>query len=312
MSDVATRSIDARPRWTEFVPPLARVRVAIVVLLLALVYWPTVRHLMVARWIHDADWSHGWLIPVFSGYFLYAHRDELRRVILRGSAAGAVVLALSLAAFFTSAWWGRWGYIQAITVVSSIFGVTLLMGGWQLIRVTWFPILFLALAVPLPERIYVQLTFPLREFASWAAAAILPLLIPGLHTEAQAVVIDYVLPGRAPGQLNVEEACAGMRLMMAFVTLGIAMAYLGDRPGWQRLIMVLCCVPIAVFCNVVRVTATGLLHINGYETLAKGTPHQLMGIAMLVLALGMYLALGWLLSRLFIEESSTEPEAPSA
>lgn len=311
MTDVALKSMDAPPSWERFLPTPARVRLAIVVALLALIYWPTVRHLMIAEWIHDADWSHGWLIPVFSGYFLYAHCDELRRVVLRGSATGAIVLTLSLAAFFTSAWWGRWGYVQAVTVVSSILGLTLLMGGWGLLRVTWFPIVFLALAVPLPDRLYVELTFPLRQFASAAAAALMPLLTPGLHTEAQAVVIDYVLPGRPPGQLNVEEACAGMRLMMAFVTLGVAMAYLGERPGWQRLVMVLGCVPIAVFCNVVRVTTTGLLHIHGFESWARGTPHELLGLAMLLLAMLLYIALGWLLNRLFIEEAASgESPAP--
>ena len=70
-------------------------------------------------------------------------------------------------------------------------------------------------------------------------------------------MIDYLGPGGLSGQLNVEEACSGMRLMMAFVTLGVAMAYLGDRPAWQRVIMVIFCVSIAVLCNTIRVTTTG-------------------------------------------------------
>ena len=104
----------------------------------------------------------------------------------------------------------------------------------------------------------------------------MPWFAKGLYTEAQAVVIDYVMPGRPPGQLNVEEACSGMRLMMAFVTLGVAMAYLRDRPAWQRIVMVLSCVPIAVFCNSIRVTTTGLLHVHGRQELAAGTAHQLL------------------------------------
>jgi exosortase len=101
----------------------------------------------------------------------------------------------------------------------------------------------------------------------------------------------------------VEEACSGMRLMMAFVTLGVAMAYLGDRPVWQRLVMVASCVPIAVACNAIRVTVTGLLHVYGRGELARGTPHQLLGFVMLAIALGLFSALGYVLSRLFIEES---------
>lgn len=296
---VATQT--APRTWAELIPPLARVRFAAVVVLLALVYWPTVRHVVINRWIRDPDWSHGWLIPVFSLYFLYAHRSDLFRVKLKAGYWGAVLLGLSLAGFFLSAWWGRWHYPQALSIIGAMLGLVLLLGGWGLLRVVWFPVLFLALAIPLPERLYVQLTFPLRQLASSAAAVIMPMLSPGLFAEAQAVVIDYALPGRPPGQLNVEEACSGMRLMMAFVTLGVAMAYLGDRPWWQRLIMVLSCVPIALICNVVRVTSTGLLHIHGYEDWARGTPHELLGIAMLGLALGLYTLLGFVLSRIFVE-----------
>jgi len=142
---------------------------------------------------------------------------------------------------------------------------------------------------------------PLREWASAAAAAVMPLLIPGLHTEAQAVVIDYVAPGGRAGTLNVEEACSGMRLMMAFVTLGVAMAYLGDRPKWQRLIMVVSCIPIAVFCNTVRTIVTGVFTVTGRSDLAAGTPHQLLGIATLLLALGLFALLGQVLGHLFVE-----------
>ena len=192
---------------------------------------------------------------------------------------------------------------QAVSVVGAIVGVTVLMGGWSIIRVAWFPIGFLVLGIPLPEALYVQLTLPLREFAATVAATVMPWFAKGLYTEAQAVVIDYVMPGRPPGQLNIEEACSGMRLMMAFVTLGVAMAYLRDRPAWQRIVMVLSCIPIAVLCNSIRVTTTGLLYVYGRQQLASGTAHQLLGILMLLIALGLYALIGYILNHLFIEET---------
>ncbi|MHC4696229.1 MAG: exosortase/archaeosortase family protein [Planctomycetota bacterium] len=289
--------------WGEFFTPAVLVRLAIVAVLVAAVYRGTIRYALVARWIADGNWSHGWLIPVFSGYFLWVNRDQLLTVRPRANYLGAVILILSLALHFVSAWWLRMTYPQAVSIVGVIFGVTLLLGGWNVMRVAWFPILFLLLAIPLPQHLYVELTFPLRAFASSAAAMIMPTFSPGLYTEAQAVVIDYILPGGARGQLNVEEACSGMRLMMAFVTLGVAMAYLGDRPTWQRLVMVFACVPIAIFCNTMRVTTTGLFYVYGHEELARGTPHQLLGFAMLAIALGCFWLLGYVLSHLLVEES---------
>ncbi len=296
--------------WTGTAGMLRSVRIAVVAALIVLAYWGPIQHYLVARWISDGNWSHGWLIPLFSVYFLVIRRDQLARCVPRTNYLGAVILAVSLTVYFFSAWRIRMAYPQSLSIVGTIFGATLLLGGWTVMRIAWFPILFLILAIPLPQSVYVELTRPLRELASTASAATLPLFIPGLHTEAQAVVIDYMRPGMPAGQLNVEEACSGMRLMMAFVTLGVATAYLGDRPTWQRLIMVASCIPIAVLCNTVRVTTTGLLTITGHQEYAQGTPHQLLGIVMLALALGCYALIGYVLSHLFVEmpqEASASP-----
>jgi exosortase/archaeosortase family protein len=85
------------------------------------------------------------------------------------------------------------------------------------------------------------------------------------------------------------------------VTLGLAMAYLGQRPLWQRVIMVLSCIPIALFCNAIRVTTTGCIHVFEYKSLASGTPHELLGLAMLPIALGLFALVGYVLRNLFVE-----------
>lgn len=307
MCAVAPSESKQSQSWAELIPPAARLRIALVIGLLLYVYWGTVRYNLAGRWLSDGNWSHGWLIPVFSLYFLSTRRDELMRVRPRPSYVGAAILALSLTVYFVAAWRLRMTYPQSLSLIGSILGVTLLMGGWSVMRVAWFPIAYLLLAIPLPQSIYVELTMPLRSLASSIAAAVMPLLTPGLHTQAQRVVIDYVMPGFPPGSLNVEEACSGMRLMMAFVALGVAVAYLDDRPLWQRVILVASCLPVAVLCNAVRVTTTGLFHVHGRQDLASGTLHQLLGIVMLGLALALYALIGYVLNHLFIEET----EAPS-
>jgi exosortase len=290
-------------------------RAGILAVLFVLVYHQTIRTLLFQKWMTDGNWSHGFLIPVFSLYFLSIRREELARSVraeARPSYLGAVVLAASLALYLLSAWWLRMGYPQALSIVGAIFGLTLLFGGSKVMRIAWFPILFLVLAIPLPDSLYREITMPLRQLASYLAALVLPILVPGLHAEAQAVVIDYVMPGKPPGLLNVEDACSGMRSTMAFVTLGVAIAYLGDRPAWQRVVMVLFCVPIALVCNTIRVVITGWLHVTGHEEWARGTPHQLLGMAMFGVALGLYLLLGVVLQHLFVEveEASTQPASP--
>lgn len=284
------------------------IQAAILAALLFIIFWSSLEQVAFRRWIEDSDWSHGWLVPLFSLYFLNTRAADLARVERKTNYLGLVVVILALLAFAVTFTVFRTSYPRPILFLMAGAGLVLFCGGWQILKLVWFPIAFLVLAVPLPDSYYVALTQPLQRVGAIVAAMLLGLF-PDLYTEVSGVVIDYSYKGFR-GTLNVEQACAGMRLMMAFVTLGVAMAYLGDRPFWQRLVMLACCVPIAVFCNVIRVTLTGILHVFKdepigkslhFETLSGGTPHALLGIAMLPIALGLYALIGWVLANLFVE-----------
>ena len=117
------------------------------------------------------------------------------------------------------------------------------------------------------------------------------------------MIIDVTYKGVATeSALNVADACSGMRLLMAFVALGVAMAYLHWRPIWQRLVLLASTIPIAIFCNIVRVTITGFIYILGNPEYAKGIYHDLLGMLMLPLAFCLYGGLAWLMNNLFVDE----------
>ena len=130
-------------------------------------------------------------------------------------------------------------------------------------------------------------------------------LVGELDATASGVVIDVMYKGqRLEPAINVAEACSGMRLLMAFLALGVAMAYLHYRPMWQRLILLASTIPIAIFCNIIRVTATGFIYILIDPKYAQGAYHDLLGFAMLPLAFCLYGSLAWFISSLFIEETA--------
>jgi exosortase len=296
MQGVPAGAMSADQPWT-----VAGVRAGVIAALLLYVFWAPVQMAM-ARWSADANWSHGWLVPVFSLYFLWVRREQIVQIRPTTSYTGLVVLLLSLVGYFLFLVVRPYGYLQFLALVGAILGVTLFLTGWAMLRITWLPILFLCFANPIPDQYYVAITMPLRLLTTSLAVPVLSLL-PGVELEKEGVLISYFYAG-TNGDLNVEEACAGMRLMMAFVTLGVAMAYIGDRPLWQRIGMVVACIPIAVFCNIVRVTATGVLTVYGYTDLAQGVAHQLLGLAMLPLALGLFALTGYVLKHLLVEEST--------
>ncbi len=259
---------------------------------------------IVNRWLDDASWSHGFLIPVFSLYFLNQHKNEIARLESRSNYLGLFFLLCCIIIYPVNFVHFKFAYGQPILMVAALGSIVLFLGGWRLVRYTWLPVLYLLFAIPLPGRFYRSMTIPMRRLATQVATFLLNL-VPALDAKADGVVIDVVYKGvvMEPG-LDVAEACSGMRLLMAFLALGVAMAYLHYRPIWQRLVLLASTIPIAILCNVVRVTVTGFIYILLDPKYAQGGYHDLLGILMLPLAFGMYGGLAWFMSNLFIEEGS--------
>jgi len=300
------------------------VKIAVIGGLLCFLFRPELERI-VRLWLTDASWSHGFLIPLFSLYFVNQRRDDILALeyardplfrLLRGRKPGrlppggtrpsylGLLLLLGTLAFygFNLVSPSGYAYFRPLSVIAALGAVVLFLGGWPLVRHTWLPILFLVFAVPLPRRYYVGLTMPMRKIAASVATALLNL-VGGVEASATGVIIDVVYQGRRlePG-LNVAEACSGMRLLMAFLALGVAMAYLHQRPLWQRLVLLASTVPIAILCNIVRVTATGFIYVFLHPEFTQGVYHDLLGLAMLPLAFGLYGFLAWFMSSLFVEE----------
>lgn len=286
---------------------------------------------LVRLWVTDPNWSHGFLIPLFSLYFVHQKKREilsleyasdplrelwrgrrpgvLRPGQTRANYLGLLLLLLVLVFYaFNVVSPAGYAYFRPVSLLAAAGAVILLLGGWRLVRYTWLPLAFFLFAVPLPRRYYVGLTLPMRHLSAVVATAVLNL-IPGLDATTSGAVIEIVYRGqRLEPALNVAEACSGMRLLMAFLALGVAMAYLHERPRWQRAVLLLSTVPIAILCNIVRVTATGLLYVLVDPEYTQGVYHDMLGLAMLPLAFGLYGLLTRFMASLFIEEDEKAGE----
>lgn len=286
---------------------------------------------IVRLWVRDPSWSHGFLIPLFSLYFIHQRRQAILGLeYLRDPVAEVVAgrrpprlqagqtrpnylglaLLLGMLVFyvFNVVSPSGYAYFRPLALIGALGAVVLFLGGGRLLVHTWLPIFFLIFAVPLPRRYYVALTMPMRELAATVATALLNM-VSGLQAGCNGVVIDIVYRGRhLEPALDVAEACSGMRLLMAFLALGVAMAYLHERPWWQRLILLASTVPIAIFCNIVRVTVTGFIYVLADPKYTQGLYHDGLGLAMLPLAFGFYGFLAWFMASLFVTEDDRSGE----
>lgn len=308
----STTQLSAEPevseaRWTDL-PVAAYVKIAVIAALFYSFFHQEISGLA-RMWLTDPSWSHGFLIPLFSLYFIHQKKQE---ILTTGSKPSYLIglcgLIFFLVLYVLNVVQFKFGYGYRIIMLASLSSVVLMLGGFALFRYLWLPTFFLFFAIPLPEQIYRTITIPMRKLAAQISTLILNV-IPDLQATSQGVVIDVIYRGqRLEPSLDVAEACSGMRLLMAFVALGVAMAYLHDRPVWQRLVLLLSTIPIAIFCNIIRVTITGLIYILWDPQYAQGIYHDMLGMLMLPLAFVLYGAMAWVMGNLFVEEQAAATE----
>jgi exosortase len=218
---------------------------------------------------------------------------------------GLASLLVGLAVSGYGIWPGQNDFVWDFGMVLTLFGAVLTIGGWPLMRVAWFPIAFLVVAIPWPPLLYSKIALPLQQLAAHVAVVVLQII----GVDAQYEGTKILIADRAP--LNVAEACAGLKSLMTFVFLSAAMAFLSARPMWQRFFIVAMAIPIAIFCNVMRVTGQGIAAAAGWEAAAQGITHQMFGLAMLIPAFFLVLGTMWLLDFIF-EPVDDEPEGDTA
>ena len=297
---------DGNRNWLDL-GAITFVKVAILSALLCYLFRDVIVSLMY-RWNNDGTWSHGVLIPFFSLYFLHQRKKEIMELEPKSNFLGLGLLIFCIVFYALNVVYINVGTFNPMMIVFSIGAITLFLGGWGLIKHTWLPICYLFFAIPLPDNLYIRITLPMRVFASKISTVIMNLY-PNLEAEAKGVVIDVVFNGEplVPA-LNVAEACSGMRLLMTFVALGVAMAYLHERPIWQRLVLLCCTIPIAIICNVIRVTITGFIYILWDPKYAQGIYHDGLGLLMLPIAFGLYGGIAWLMNNILVDEEDDDDE----
>ena len=293
-----------RTSWLEL-EKYVYIKIGIIAALLGWLFWREI-YILFYQWTHDASWSHGFLIPLFSLYLINQRRKDILNLEYKPSWFGFVILVFIILLYPLNIVQLKIGYLKPLLMIATIGCVVLFVGGWRLVRYAWLPVVYLVFAVPIPDRLYKAITIPMRIWAANISTDVLNFL-PSMEANANGVVIDIIYKG-VPLQpaLDVAEACSGMRLLMAFLALGVAMAYLHYRPAWQRAVLLLSTVPIAIFCNIIRVTITALIYVMIDPKYAQGIYHDMLGIAMLPLAFAMYGGLAMLMANIFVDEDEDE------
>ena len=265
-----------------------RIQLALILPLLALAYWTIVPY-MVQQWNNDANYSHGFIVPVISGYFIYERRRELLDAESAPSnwgllliLAGVLQLCIGYVAFEL--------YTMRSSLVVVLAGLTLFLLGTRVFRIMLLPLLYLFFMVPLPYIVYDSVAFPLKQFVAKYSVAVLQLMGVVIIREGNVLMLPETT-------LEVADACSGIRSLVSLLALAVAFAAMTQKSTLKRCIMVFSAIPIAILTNALRVIVTGILAQYWGSKAAEGFFHEFAGLAVFGVALVLLAGLGSLLRK---------------
>lgn len=263
--------------WAVFVP------------LFLLNYWPSIKW-MVERWNEKESYtSHGFLIPLVTGFLLWSSRKELAAARGPGSAWGLAVLLVSLFVHLLAGV-ADVSSISGFTMVPMLMGMSLILYGYGFLKAAWFPIFFLAFMVPPPEFVISTLNFNLKLMASDTAEWLLNLTgVPAIRQGS------FMLFGNE--KLAVGDVCSGLRSLLALLSLSVLYAWLIRSRGKAHVaVVLLTAIPAAIVGNGLRIGLVSYLVLwLGQERVFKpiiGTwdLHLLTGSVIFIAALACLLS----------------------
>ncbi|MEM9418232.1 MAG: exosortase [Planctomycetota bacterium] len=265
------------------------------------------------RFSKDPDWSHVLIIPAISIYYIYLNKTRLQAAPKRLYWWALPLIFVGLYSYVFWIFPGRNDMFRGYSMVLTIFATALFLFGPAAMRVLWFPIAYLVLAVKVSDAIWSRIAERLQDIAAAGATVMLQIFAEFMdftvNNAGNTITLGFMKNGVWVEEgMNVAEACAGLRMLMAFIALGVALAFLFDRTWWQRAVMISLAIPIAVVVNIGRVTALGLIYTVDKEY-AQGDFHLFVGMLMLIPAAGLFLLLGWVLDKIIIRDSDAEAEA---
>lgn len=266
--------------------------------MIAWIYWPSIAKIAEICWNND-DYSHGILLPLISAYLIWEEREKLSKLAVpsgKFSFWSTVSLVLGLfvllLGIITQSLFIKWASLFPV-----LLGFIGLLWGFPFLAKIGPMIVLLFMAKPLPDSLVPRLFGPLQRLSAQVSAVVLDLLDVPVLTTGNVIEI----PGM---KLLVEEACSGLRSVMALLTVALILVCFINLTNLGRALLVFLSVAVAVILNVVRVASTGVLAWFYDPKAASGFFHSFSG--MVVFAVGFVILL-FIAKLLPTKEASEEP-----
>ncbi|MEP2777033.1 MAG: exosortase/archaeosortase family protein [Luteolibacter sp.] len=224
-----------------------------------------------SAWNPETDYEHGILFPfVIAGLIIYQFKT-LRTVAGKGSNLGLIAVFVGAVLYAVSCRTLQ-PRIGAGALPFLLWGACYFLWGWRAAKLLAFPFFFFWLAVPLPS--FQQATTHLQLLATSMAHHGSSLF--GVETRVEGTTILPVHGNWKP--LDIATGCSGIRSLMALLMISSAWAYVAKIKLWQKAVLLMMALPLAIIGNALRVTSIFVIAEYGDAEWAAGTWHDWSGL----------------------------------
>jgi exosortase len=228
----------------------------IIILGLVILLFSSTFSWLVYNWLNNSYYSHGFLVPLVSAFFLWRKREVFAAENRHPDNLGLAVLAVSLVAFLLAQIWQAF-YISAGAFILLLAGLALYFLGREATRSIAFPLAFLVFMVPLP---FINRVSPTLEAftASMSTSVVSALGIPAVNQGSQIQLQN--------SSFVVGAACSGLNSTVALATLVVIFVYVIEGTYGAKAVLLAMAVPIALVANLFRVSSLlAIAHFFGAE-----------------------------------------------
>lgn len=250
-------------------------------------------------WRVNDDYSHGFFVIPLSLYMVWQNREIWKRLDNDPSWLAFSIFIVSLF-IYLAAFLARFHTLRCAAIILILLSLCVSFFGWKKSKHFLVPILFLIFMCPIPSSIYIMITNPLKLFITGTSALIIRTL--GIPVLQEGNVLFF-----AKTNLEVAEACSGLRSIYSYLMLGIVFSFFCKKI-LSKLVITLSAIPLAIIVNIFRVTITGLLSHYFGEKAAQGFFHEFTGMVLFGVGLVMMFGFYFIIEGRFTKKSKYQKD----
>ncbi len=252
-------------------------RIGLIIILLIIIYGPTFIWMGDRFLAPDSYYAHGFLIPLISGFLIWARREKLKQINKNSSLLGLWIVIGGFIIHLIGAWW-RVDFVSGVSFIIVIAGLILYFFGKDIVRQLLFPLTFLIFMVPLPLVTVANINLKLKLLAAQLATMIINEM--GISAVREGSIIQMMY-----STLTVDNPCSGLKSLISLLALGSLFAYWSKLSKFKKILIFILSAPIAILANTLRVVFLCFISDTyGTKIAMAGFFHTFSGVLVFIFA----------------------------